>query len=83
MIVLFSCFFRSHFMAFFKPILEFKYPRRDFCSGSTISFSMRSVHGFEAVVITSPPPPRLRVKGVRFDVIWKRALCFDRFWDGQ
>ena len=48
----------------------------------TLARLRRSVYGFEAVVITTPPPPRLRVKGVRFEVICKRTLGFDRFWDG-
>ena len=48
----------------------------------TLARLRRSIHGFEAVVITTPPPPRLRVKGVRFEVICKRTLGFDRFWDG-
>ena len=43
----------------------------------------RSVYGFEAVVITTPPPPRLRVKGVRFEVICKRTLEVDVVFDTQ
>ena len=40
----------------------------------TLARLRRSVYGFEAVVITTPPPPRLRVKGVRFEGICKRTL---------
>ena len=49
----------------------------------TLARLRRSVHGFEAVVITTPPPPRLRVKGVRFEVICKRTLEVDVVFDTQ
>ena len=49
----------------------------------TLARLRRSVYGFEAVVITTPPPPRLRVKGVRFEVICKRTLEVDVVFDTQ
>ena len=49
----------------------------------TLARLRRSVHGFEAVAITTPPPPRLRVKGVRFEVICKRTLEVDVVFDTQ
>ena len=33
-----------------------------------------SVYGHEAVVVTTPPRPRLRVKGVRIECMWNRTI---------
>ena len=49
----------------------------------TLARLRRSVYGFEAVVITTPPPPRLRVKGAWFAGICKRTLEVDVVFDTQ
>ena len=48
----------------------------------TLARLRRSVYGFEAVVITTPPPPRLRVKGVQNEVnsvMYKRTIQIENF----
>ena len=40
----------------------------------------RCFYGLQAVVTTTPPTPRLRVKGVRFKVICKPLVDFGRYF---
>ena len=39
----------------------------------------RSVYGLEPVVNTTAPPPRLRVKGVQNEVMYKRTIQIRNF----
>ena len=39
----------------------------------------RSVYGLEPVVNTTAPPPRLRVKGVQNEVMYKRTIQIGNF----